>query len=225
MKTQQTRRSFFATMALGVSASAFPMMLKDFEQLESFEHFSNTKLKDAESWFKKIKGIHRIAYDGSQPHGGLPIIWNWAFYHSNNETGSPDSDITAMTVLRHSGIAFSFNSSVWEKYALGEHFKVNDPKTGKASLRNHVYNPQEGDMPLPGIDGIKRMQERGGMFCVCNLAINVHAGALAGKMGMTKEAVYSDLIANLNPGIQLVPSGVWALGRAQENGCGYIFAG
>ena len=73
------------------------------------------------------------------------------------------------------------------------------------------------------------MQERGGhMFyicSVCNLAINVHAGALAGKMGMSKEAVYSDLIANLNPGIQLVPSGVWALGRAQENGCGYIFAG
>jgi len=27
------------------------------------------------------------------------------------------------------------------------------------------------------------------------------------------------------PDIQIVPSGVWALGRAQEKGCGYIFAG
>jgi len=27
------------------------------------------------------------------------------------------------------------------------------------------------------------------------------------------------------PDIQIVPSGVWALGRAQQKGCGYIFAG
>ena len=82
MKTEQSRRSFFATMALGVSASAFPTMLKDFEQLESFDHFSNTKLKDAESWFKKIKGTHRIAYDGSQPPRWFTNQFgNWAFNH------------------------------------------------------------------------------------------------------------------------------------------------
>jgi len=27
------------------------------------------------------------------------------------------------------------------------------------------------------------------------------------------------------PGIQPVPSGVWAIGRAQEHGCAYCFAG
>ena len=57
------------------------------------------------------------------------------------------------------------------------------------------------------------------MFCVCNLAINVNAGALA-EMGISKETVYSDLIANLNPGIQLVPSGVWALGEHKKMGVG-----
>jgi len=30
---------------------------------------------------------------------------------------------------------------------------------------------------------------------------------------------------NVLPGIQIVPSGVWALGRAQEKQCAYIFAG
>ncbi|MGB2086594.1 MAG: Tat (twin-arginine translocation) pathway signal sequence containing protein [Flavobacteriaceae bacterium] len=225
MKTEQSRRSFFATMALGVSATAFPMMMNDFDQLDAITNFNTEKLENAEKWFKKIKGKHRIAYDGSQPHGGLPVIWNWAFYTSNNETGSSDSDITAMTVLRHTGIAFAFNSKLWAKYKLGAHFNVKDPQTGEASLRNYLYAPQKGDMPLPAIDGIKRMQERGGLFCVCNLAISVHAGILSKKMNLDSQSVYKELTEGLLPGVQLVPSGVWALGRAQENGCGYIFAG
>ena len=130
-----------------------------------------------------------------------------------------------MTVLRHSGIVFAFDSTRWEKYKLGEHFGVKDPKTGEPGLRNYIYDPKEGDMPLDGIDGIKRMQERGGLFCVCNLAASVNAGAIAAKMNLDKTEVYKDLIAGVLPGIQIVPSGVWALGRAQENGCGYIFAG
>jgi intracellular sulfur oxidation DsrE/DsrF family protein len=44
-------------------------------------------------------------------------------------------------------------------------------------------------------------------------------------MKMEADAVKKDWMSGLLPGIQPVPSGVWALGRAQENGCGYIFAG
>jgi intracellular sulfur oxidation DsrE/DsrF family protein len=29
----------------------------------------------------------------------------------------------------------------------------------------------------------------------------------------------------VHPGIQVVPSGVWALERAQKHGCAYVFAG
>jgi intracellular sulfur oxidation DsrE/DsrF family protein len=42
---------------------------------------------------------------------------------------------------------------------------------------------------------------------------------------MKAEDVMNEWKANLIPGIQIVPSGVWALGRAQEHGCQYIFAG
>ena len=51
------------------------------------------------NWFKKIKGEHRVVYDGSQPHNTLPITWNWAFLESNNSVGVKDSNITAITVL------------------------------------------------------------------------------------------------------------------------------
>ncbi|MBQ22703.1 MAG: Tat (twin-arginine translocation) pathway signal sequence containing protein [Flavobacteriales bacterium] len=225
MKTDKSRRSFFATLALGVSASAFPMMVKEFENMEELPKLDNLDPKDAEEWFKNIKGTHRIAYDGSTPHGGLPIIWNWAFYKSNNETGSLDSDITAMTVLRHNAIPYALSSNIWSKYQLGEVFGINDNSTQKPSLRNTVFEPQDGDFPPLGIDGIKRMQERGALFCVCNLAIGVYSGVIANKMNLDSKDVYDDMIEGILPGVQLVPSGVWALGRAQENGCGYIFAG
>jgi hypothetical protein len=225
MKTDKSRRSFFATLALGVSASAFPMMVKEFENVEKLPEFNSLNSKDSEEWFKKIKGTHRIAYDGSTPHGTLPIVWNWAFYESNNQTGSPDTDITAMTVLRHTCIAFAFNSKVWEKYPIGKVFNINDNSTGQPSLRNTVYDPQKGDLPLPEVQGIKRLQDRGALFCVCNLATKVYSGAIANQMGLEPEDVYNDMIDGILPGIELVPSGVWALGRAQENGCGYIFAG
>ena len=55
MKTDQTRRSFFATMALGISASAFPMLVNDFDDLANLAQFDSNELKDAEAWFKKLK--------------------------------------------------------------------------------------------------------------------------------------------------------------------------
>jgi hypothetical protein len=130
-----------------------------------------------------------------------------------------------MTVLRHSAIPFAMKSELWEKYKLGEFVGVNDPQTNKPSLRNTMYEPKEGDLPVPIIQGIKDMQSRGALFCVCDLALNVYSGAKAKQIGADPAVLYEEWKAGVLPGIQIVPSGVWALERAQKNGCAYIFAG
>jgi len=38
------------------------------------------------------------------------------FLESNNSVGVEDSNMTAMTVLRHSGIVYAFNSDIWNKF-------------------------------------------------------------------------------------------------------------
>ncbi len=221
-KTENSRRQFIGAMALGATASTLSVLTNPiYAKTKAFEE---KLMSDADEWFKKIKGSHRIVYDGSTPHGGFPIIWNWAFYLTNNETGSSDDDITAMTVLRHSALGLAMKDSAWEKYPLGEVFGVKDA-SGNPYKRNPYYEPQDGDFPLPGIDGIKRLQERGALFCACDLATKVYSNAVATQMGLDPTEVYNDWVASILPGIQLVPSGVWALGRAQEHGCGYIFAG
>ena len=218
-----SRRAFLGSLALGATASTLSLFTNPV--YAKMPEFSNAKLDEADKWFDKIKGKHRIVYDGSTPHDGFPIIWNWAFYLTNNGTGTADDNMTAMTVLRHNALPLAFEDRLWQKYPLGEVFGVTDNATKEPSKRNPYYEPRDGDFPLPGIDGIKRMQERGAMFCVCDLAAKVYSNAVAEKMKLDPTDVYNDWISGILPGIQAVPSGVWALGRAQEHGCGYIYAG
>jgi intracellular sulfur oxidation DsrE/DsrF family protein len=48
---------------------------------------------------------------------------------------------------------------------------------------------------------------------------------VAEQMKLDAAEVQKDWLAGVLPGIQVVPSGVWAIGRAQEHGCAYCFAG
>ncbi|RAI92161.1 Tat (twin-arginine translocation) pathway signal sequence containing protein [Algoriphagus yeomjeoni] len=225
MKDQNSnsRRNFIEKIALGSAVGGLAGLANP--ALGNPAKDSETSLHEADEWFKNIKGTHRVVYDGSTPHDGFAIIWNWVFYLTNNQTDSPDSDITAMTVLRHSGVGFALEDWVWAKYKLGEALDVQDPATGNPSLRNPYYDPKPGDFPMPQIQGIKDLIGRGAMFCVCDLALQVNSAGIAAKMNMKTEDVYADMVKGVLPGVNRVPSGVWALGRAQEHGCAYIFAG
>ncbi len=111
----------------------------------------------------------------------------------------------------------------------GEVFKVDDDKTKAPSVRNMFWQPAKGDFQVPGIGevaiGINDLQASGVMFCVCDMALTVFSAVVAQKMNMDAATVKKDWVSGILPGIQIVPSGVWAVGRAQEHGCGYCFAG
>ncbi|MCH1547626.1 MAG: twin-arginine translocation signal domain-containing protein [Flavobacteriaceae bacterium] len=225
MKTNKpkSRRDFLSALALGTAASGLSLVGNNLNA--AIPNFKDLDQGDADKWINGIKGTNRITLDGSMPHDGFPMIWTWAFYESHNETGSPDSDTTVVCVLRHKAIPFAFKDSMWKKYPLGKIFEIKDNKTQVDSKRNLYYEPAPGDFPLPQIQGMKKMQERGAMFCVCNLATKVYSGAIAAAMNIDPDEVYADLVANILPNFQLVPSGLWALGKAQAKGCGYIYAG
>lgn len=225
MKTTEinSRRKFLGAVALGATASTISLLANPL--YAKLPQFDEAKLSETDDWFKGIKGKYRIVYDGSTPHGGLPVLWNFAFYATNNATGASDDNITAMTVFRHKAIPFAFSSDMWKKYKLGEFFNITDNYTSNSATHNLYNEPRDKDFPVPGVDGIKRLTERGAMFCVCDLAMKVYSGFIAEKYGFDASEVYSDWSNNLLPGIIKVPSGVWALGRAQDHGCGYIFAG
>ncbi|MBL7812243.1 MAG: hypothetical protein JNL57_08480 [Bacteroidetes bacterium] len=214
------RRGFLKKLAAGLAILGI--------QTQDLEAATNAK-HPAVKWFESIKGRHRVVFDVPHPNGIMPFAWPRVFLGSNESVGTPYSDCCVVVVLRHSAIAYAFDHPVWEKYQFGEIFKANDPNTDKPAIKNPFWKPEPGTFKIPGNDrifiGINELQEDGVKFCFCEGALGVYSHVVAKKTGSTADAVKKDWMASLLPGIQPVPSGVWALGRAQEHRCSYIFAG
>lgn len=221
--SKEPRRSFIGKLA--GTTLALPAILSAIPSDVSAKPVDNAAAGDADEWFKKVKGKHRIVYDASEPHNGFPIIWSWVFYQTNNQTGSADADLTAVVVLRHNAIPMAMEDKLWDKYKFGEMFKINDNNTKAPAVRNPFYNPQGADFPMAAIEGIQKLQARGVLFCVCDMALTVYSSFAAQASGQKPEDVKKDWVSGLLPGVQVVPSGVWAIGRAQEKGCAYCYAG
>ncbi|MBI3628530.1 MAG: hypothetical protein HY217_02915 [Candidatus Rokubacteria bacterium] len=103
-------------------------------------------------------------------------------------------------------------------------FNITDAKTNAPSVRNMFYKPAPGELPLPGMS-IDELLASGVLFGACNMAITFYSGLVAKKMSMNPDEVRRDWLAAVLPGMQVVPSGVWAVNRAQQRGCSYCFAG
>ena len=184
---------------------------------------------DADQWFNQIKGKHRVVFDATRPHDVVPFAWPRVFLMTNGATGTAEKDNSVVVVLRHDAIPYAFEDRLWAKYKFGELFKTDDPVTKAPFVRNQFAKPAPDEYKIPGIGavqiGINELQSSGVMFAVCDAAITVYSAAVAEGMKMDAATVKKDWLTGLLPGIQVVPSGVWALGRAQEHGCAYIFAG
>jgi len=190
---------------------------------------SSVNPDDVEAWFARIKGKHRIIFDVPRPNEIFPFAWPKIFLLTNAATGTPEKDNSVVVVLRHDGIPYAFEDRLWEKYKFGEVFHANDPATKAPSIRNPFWKPKPGDFKVPGLGnvdiGINQLQDNGVMFCVCDMAMTVYSAAVAQGMNLNPADVKKDWLSGLLPGVQPVPSGVWAIGRAQEHGCTYCFCG
>jgi intracellular sulfur oxidation DsrE/DsrF family protein len=222
------RRAFLGKLAAGAAALGLSSVFAPLH-LQAKPKPAPAAEGSVDEWFGKIKGKHRMVFDATRPHEVFPFAWPKVFLMTNEQTGTPASDTGVVVVLRHSAIGYAMDNKVWEKYKLGEIFQAEDPATKKPSTRNPFWQPKEGDFKIPGIGnvqiGINELQASGVMFCVCNMAMTVYSGVIAQKTGGDAAAIKKEFDAAILPGIQIVPSGLLALNRAQEKGCSYVFAG
>jgi len=184
----------------------------------------NSPKDNAEEWLNSLKGKKfPVVYDMHEHKDFWAGIWANIYLATNQDV----KNVGVAIVMRHGGFPFALNDAMFAKYKLGEFFNIIDKNTGKPSLRNMYWEPTGNDYPLPGLDGIKALLKKGVAFCVCNMALKVYSAFIAKARGFSEEEVYNDFVKNILPGIQLVPSGVWALGRLQQAplNYGYINAG
>lgn len=172
-----------------------------------------------DAWFGKIKGKHRMVFDVSEPNGGFGAIWPRIYMNTMKAT-YPGESVGTVVILRHGGIPLGMTDPLWAKYSLGEMFGI---KEGDKPATKNIYASITG-LPLPGL-GISELMKDGTLVGICDVALTVYSSGAAQKMGMAPDAVKKEWVAGLLPGVMIIPSGVFGVGRAQELGCNYCFAG
>ena len=127
-------------------------------------------------------------------------------------------------MLRHMAMPFALNSSLWERYKIGEAIKLMDPQTNKPATRNPFYKAPAGSLPLEDM-AVDKLLAKGVIFGACNMALQFLSGMLAANAGVSKEAAAKEWAEGIIPGITIIPSGTWGVNRAQEKGCTYCSGG
>ena len=217
MTSTTARRGFLGRIATVAAAAGLSGMLPS--RLAAEDAPGDTSHDPAlDAWFGKIKGKHRMIFDAPEPNSGMVAIWPRVYL--NTMAATWPGPTTAVVILRHAGLALAFSDPIWAKYGIGEMFAIKD---GDAPAKRNPYATITG-LPIPGL-GIAELLKSGVLVGACDVALTIFSSGAAKKMGLDPDAVKKEWIAGLLPGVQVVPSGVLGVARAQELGCGYCFAG
>ena len=201
------RRSFFGRIAamsvLGLSGFATSA--------------ARAETGDGPEWPGTLKGRHKQVFDVYAINEGFPLGF------ANNFL-TPNESATAVLVFRHNGLPFALSSAMWEKYKIGESFKIIDPETKAAAVKNPYFQPKRGVLQNDEI-ALDRLLARGTVMGACAVAMRGQSRRLASNAGVTPEEALKEWTANLIPGVTVIPSGTWGVNRAQEAGCTYCAGG
>ena len=209
--THSSRRGFLASVGALAGAAA---LLPEIAAAETVASGSWDL-----SWLDRLKGKHRQVFDFANMDIGLVVVKNWLDAHEEVfRLRYPQVN----AVVGIGGHAFAVNAgdALYQKFPIGEQWKVTDPETGKPALRNIFLDGPAAPSPRAGA-GVRPLQARGTIFWQCNNALNGVASQLAAAVKRPQPEVYGELRAGLNPGVLLVPAHTMLIGLAQERGCSY----
>ena len=176
------------------------------------------------SWLDRVAAAqYRVVFNTSEVNGGNVLSYVASFlddFHAVH--GTTDAQTRPVIVFRRMGTPMALNDLLWERYALGEDLKITDPKTHVVATRNVFWRAPEGSTGWEAEYAIEPLQRRGLISLVCNVALSNWAASMARRYSRDPEALKAEARENLVPGAILVPSGIYALIRAQNAGCAFM---
>lgn len=218
--TATPRRTFLSWLGLSGAAAALPLNL-------SAPHANAgpdpvTKAWDM-SWTKRVNGKYRAVFDSPAIGGAAERGSMWRAQYAE-VFGIAPAKLSAVLVIRHSGITMAMNDAFWDE------FNLNRPSgrggnaaaaaaaaaaaTAPADSTAHPATPKGN----ASREAVEAFIKEGGIVLACNLAFGMIVSRYKGD-DARKQA-----IDHLIPGVILQPSGPFALMRAQDAGCHYMMA-
>ena len=180
---------------------------------------------DFTRWLDTIDGKHRVVLDMREHNDGMALAWAWVYFLTASQAyGVPENELGVVLVIRHNAIPVALDDSAWQKYNLGEMFKITDPDTGKPAVQNPFYLTMNAEGFLPEM-ALQKLIDRGLNVGACDMAIDFYSSMAAQQMDMRHEDVKADWNQAVLRGISHMPSGLVACQGAVSRGCAYLYAG
>ena len=176
--------------------------------------------EDPDAWIDRLRGTDRLLFHAHQRL--MPAIANArGILNTGREAYNvPEAD-NAIAIATHGpAISGLFRDEIWERFALGDVYKITDAKTGAPAVRNPFLVPQDG---APSDATVPALMERGVLFIVCNVAVQNLSRRLLGEAAPDADSIHHALLAGLVPGAIVVPNVHIAMSHAQKKGVSYIF--
>src|ERR1700691_3833387 len=180
---------------------------------------SATAPSDGPDWPGVLKGRHRQVVDAYDANAGFPLAFAYTFLAPHGP-----SSATAVVVLRHAAFPIALGSEMWQKYKIGEAFKILDPETKAPAVKNPFLHPKSGVLLVDDM-ALDRLLATGTVIGACNIALQVQSKMPAGNARVSADEAGKEWAANVVPRITIIPSGTWGVNRAQEAGCTYCAGG
>ena len=176
------------------------------------------------SWVDRVMlAKYRVVFDANNIADGFALNLAADFLDTCHEVyGTRDDEARAVIVMRQLGTQMAFNDDLWDRYAIGEERKINDPSTHKPARRNPFWRAAPGTSGMMAESTVEALVARGAIVLVCNRAAMNIASSMAERTKRDVEEVRKDVRAGLVPGALLMPNGIFALIRAQNAGCAFM---
>jgi intracellular sulfur oxidation DsrE/DsrF family protein len=170
------------------------------------------------SWADKIaKAKHRMVFDAGEVEDGTVLFNVWTWLRDYNDVYKADTDTAAVMVIRHFAMPIVLGHPIWSRLQLGVETKMKDRATGADLLRNPFIDkpPEQGAT-------VDALIKRGVVVLACNMALMNYVFKYAASESISNDEARAKVIGSLVPGVILMPSGIFAVSRAQEAGCHYM---
>jgi intracellular sulfur oxidation DsrE/DsrF family protein len=215
------RQLTLATAAVGGGAIASPLGAEELSRVA--DHFGAPSAAWDMSWVDQLeRARYKAVFDSPALSDGAALDLAAGIQDNFKEVYGSDDGVRMVIVMRQLGQVMAFNDDLWNRYNIGEDRKVNDPLTKQPALRNPYLKAVAGDPDWAVASKLETLHARGAIFLVCNRASMNWAAGAAERTKKDVEQVRNDVRNGLVPGATLMPTGVFALVRAQNAGCAYM---
>ena len=174
------------------------------------------------SWLDTLKGKHKQVFDFGHANisdeSHLGVVRNYLNAHEE-VSGLEYPRVNTVVGIAYRAYPLNASDALWEKYPIGETWKIKDPRTNAWAKRNIYTDPDQTDPKGPYT--VQALVARGTAFWQCNNALGFVVETLAKASGRPVETVRAELLQGMMPGVHLVPAHTMLIGLAQEHGFTY----